>query len=67
MELWVVGQYLSGQGADIAWAFQGVFDSREKAVKACRTEKYCIWPARLNESLPHESFEAPGCEYPLYV
>ena len=61
MELWIVGQ-LRTVGA---WDFQGVFDSEERAVAACRDEKYFVAPATLNAELPHESHEFPGGYYPL--
>jgi hypothetical protein len=62
MKLWVVGQW---RGDDQPWALQGVFDSEEKAVAACRDPYYFVGPEQLNVALPHDSAEWPGCYYPL--
>jgi hypothetical protein len=53
----------SGSGS--AWAFQGVFGTRNKAIAACRDGNYFIFSAQLDGELPHESFFAPDAEYPL--
>lgn len=45
--------------------FQGVFDEAAKAINACRTDLYCVCPARMNEPLPHEKADQwPGAWYP---
>jgi len=44
--------------------FQGVFDSEDNAINACRTELYCVCPATLNESLPNELTTWEGAWYP---
>lgn len=66
MKLWIVGQ-LRGRWnkGRCVWDFQGVFQSRRKAVAACRTKKYFIFSARLNESYPHEECEGTDGCYPL--
>jgi len=64
-QLYIVEQYISGEGNTIISSFQGIFDSEEKARVACRTDMYCYFPANLNEELSHEPFEAPDCKYPL--
>ena len=46
------------------WDFQGVFSSREKAVAACRDERYFVGPAELDEPLPNEQIEWSGCFWP---
>lgn len=61
-ELWIVGQSLNGEDA---WEFGGVFDSKEKAVSACRDENYFIGPAELNQQFPHEAIEWEKAFYPL--
>ncbi len=65
MKQWIVGQYIKGKNKSMVWEFQGVFDSKRKAKKACRTNMYFIFSVTLNQSLPHESVEAPEAEYPL--
>lgn len=49
-------------GAD--WSFQGVLDSEEKAIAACRDDSYFIGPVKLNEQLPHDRLAWPGAYYP---
>ncbi len=66
MELWLCGQHQSENGDEVAWLFQGIFNSREKALAACRTRKYFIAPVELNVSLGHEVEQFKGGEYPLW-
>lgn len=41
-----------------SWEFQGVFDSKELALRACKT-KYCFMaPVKVNEELPIETTTA---------
>lgn len=73
MKLWVVFQFTGGY-YDVRkeeWAsgmgtqeFQGVFDSEEKAIAACRDSNYSIAPVTLNELLPHELVSIDGAYYP---
>lgn len=66
VQLWICGQRTgvwSPRGTP--WEFQGVFDSKDKAVAACRDETYFIMPATLNESLPHEPTACNEAYYPL--
>lgn len=66
MQLWIVQQAKTDDGgAHYVFEFQGIFDSKDKAVAACRTDQYVMFPATLNESLPHETLEGPLGEYPL--
>ena len=65
MELWICGKYLSGPKSEVAWDFQGIFDDKEKAIAACRDEKYFIAPAVLNKNLPDDQIDWPGAYYPL--
>lgn len=71
--MWIVGQ-VTKRGWDFKnncwdinaeWEFNGVFDSEEFAVKACRDENYFVMPAELNVSLPHETVDVEGAYYPL--
>ncbi len=59
--LWIVGKRNA-----FGWEFMGVFDSEEKAVAACRTLKYFVGPAKLNEQLPDETNKWKGAYYPLW-
>lgn len=61
IELWVVGQHL---GPLDSWALQGVFDSRDKAIAACRRETYFVAPITLNLSISDEQSDWPGLFYP---
>jgi len=65
-EVWICGQ-LTGKyvGASTPWEFQGVFDSEQKAIAACRDENYFIYSAIMNQELPDESVEPDG-RYPLH-
>lgn len=64
-KMWIVGRFIVETEKGIVWEFQGIFDNEEEAAKACRTRSYFIGPAVLNESLPHETMEWPGCYYPI--
>ena len=65
MKLWIAGQVRSREDAEEKrWEFQGVFDTEQLAVDACKGELYFIAPVQLNEELPHETLLMPGCYYP---
>lgn len=64
MNLWIVGQVKEGKKAKWYWEYVGVFDSKEKAVDACRDETYFVGPTELNNALPHETVEWEGAYYP---
>jgi hypothetical protein len=61
-KLWIVGRNKDGTGKD--WDFQGVFDSEDLAIAACRDGTYFLAPACLNEEIPHETSDFPLCRYP---
>jgi len=65
MKLWICGQ-LNGEwnGEETAWEFQGVFDSEDKADKACIDKSYFYFSCNLNEELPKEAVDAPDGKYP---
>jgi len=67
LTLWVVGQYRAETDAGRVWDIQGVFSMREKAVAACRNRSYFLGPIKLNESLPEEMIEWPGCEWATWL
>ena len=65
-DLWVVFQ-VHDNGPPADWDFVGVFDSREKAVAACRDVNYFIARWVMNYAAPHERTQAcwnDGC-WPL--
>ena len=65
MDLWIVGQYVSGERGSVVWQLSGVFDSKEKAVSACRTWEYFVGSVTLNQQFPHETVPWEGCYYPI--
>lgn len=64
VRLWVVGHFWGKTPKGVIWSIEGVFDSEEKAVAACRTEASFIGPITLNEQLPEKVISWPGCYYP---
>lgn len=60
--LWIVGQIDATD--HLKWAFQGIFDTEEKAVAACRDRNYFVGPCILNQERPHENKPWPGSYYP---
>lgn len=64
-KLWICGQYKRGEFPDTIWDFQGIFDSEEKAIEACRDENYFIMPFILNQQCPHETVENAEACYPI--
>jgi hypothetical protein len=65
MDLWLVGQYKSGDWPEVVWEFTGIFDSEQKAVHACRDWTYFVAPIKLNKQLPHETVHLEGEYYPM--
>lgn len=64
-KLWIVGQFLPKDGSLSAWEFQGIFDSEERAIKACINSNYFIGPAELNAEIQETTMtEWPGAYYP---
>ena len=60
--LWICGKWPSSDGDVLE--FQGVFSTEEAAVGACKTEKYFVAPAKLNEECPDAPTPWPGFYYP---
>jgi hypothetical protein len=63
--LWLVCQWRK------KWFFwwdleiQGIFSTEEKAIAACKNERYFIGPLALDETLPDERMESwPGSYFP---
>lgn len=62
MELFIVGQNLDYEAK--LWELSGVFDSKEKAIAACRDENYWWAKVNLNEQFPHETCQFEEYGYP---
>lgn len=56
--------FIVGRDNEYGWDFQGVFDTEEKALAACRDEHYFIGPAELNKEYPDETIPWPGQYWP---
>lgn len=65
-KLWICGKHTSGEFPENVWEFQGVYSTRDKAVAACRTAKYFIGTALLDETLPDQMYQWPDGEFPLW-
>lgn len=63
MKLWLVGQNRNPLTNATEW--QGIFDTEEKAISACRTGDYFICETELNKTYPHESGTWVVAWYPL--
>ncbi len=57
MEVWIVLQNVNEDPSKspVRFEFQGVFDSREKAIAACHSDRYHIGRCRLNDEAPQET------------
>ena len=66
-QLWLVGQYRGNALAGPVWDFQGVFETRDLAIAACRDANYFITPCELNAELPHLQETMSLVEYPKCV
>jgi len=65
MRLWICGQRRgrwSPKGS--VWDFQGVFSSKAKAVAACRSDRYFIYPTVLDQEQPDERVLPKNASYP---
>jgi hypothetical protein len=64
---WLVGKFVAQTEQGNVWEFQGIFETRELAVAACRTKFYCVQSVQLNEELPDATTAPfPDCEYPKW-
>jgi len=61
--LWIVGKINSENHKE--WEFVGVFDKKEKALKACKDDKYFVGPVMLNESCDNGTISWPEAYYPF--
>ena len=62
--LWIVGKTNDGLVRNDSWEFAGVFDTEEKAIEACYTNRYFIGPIEINKKLDKETEEWEGAYYP---
>ena len=64
MKLWIVGKI--GLKNYLEWQFEGVFDDEQKAIAACKDDKYFIGPTTLNEEYAiGESDDWVDAYYPI--
>jgi len=66
-EWWLCGQSrdeVLGTGR-YSWDFQGIFETEELAIKACRTQDYFIQPVYLNKEYSDLPIVNPRGYYPL--
>lgn len=59
--VWFVGKNIGDGRCEL----QGIFRTREKALKACRKSEYFIMRVMLDEQLPDETIQILEFEYPL--
>ncbi len=60
MTLWLVGQ-----DRDKHWEFQGIFDSQQKAIDACRNKNYWYTEVHLNKCEVDEYIVFDSVVYPV--
>jgi len=60
--VWICGQW---NGPHSPWDFQGVFDTEDQAIAACKDYTHFIAPATVNQSVPRDPIEWPGLRYPI--
>lgn len=64
MTLWLCGQFKMETISGNIWDFQGIFNLKEDAVKACKNENYFIVPVEIDKELPKETECWPLVVYP---
>ena len=67
MKVWIVGKI--NPENNLEWEFNGVFDSEEKAVSACKDKRYFVGPATINIDIDDivpgdKSIDWPNSYYP---
>jgi hypothetical protein len=60
MNVWLVGQWKKER-----WEVQGVFDTKDAAIAACRDYFYFVMPLEMNKQLPHETMQNKDTWYPI--
>jgi hypothetical protein len=64
MILYVVGQNINDYPEGVVWELQGVYDSYEKAKKACIKSNYFFGEIEMNKPVKDYSVEWPSAFYP---
>lgn len=65
MKLYLVGQFRAETEYGNVWDFQGIFNNKELAIRACVKDSYFFVPVYINESIPDEmSTDWKGLVYP---
>ncbi len=64
-EHWVVGRCLAALRQRAVWDLVGVFDTEDKAVRACQGESDFVMPVPVNALLPQSSGLNARAYYPL--
>lgn len=68
IQVWVAGHAImefTQSGTEyIAWDILGVFLTEERALAACHNEDCFVGPLNMDEALPSDIGEWPGCYYP---
>jgi len=62
-QFWLAG--ITTGNNPYTWLLIGIYDSEERAVKACTTGNHFVGPMNLNETLPDEEEDWNGAYYPL--
>lgn len=64
--VWVVGKYRGTAEAGLTiWELQGIFETEQGAVGACRDRFDFVGAVPVNAPLPQETTDWPGVRYPL--
>ena len=61
--VFVVGQTMAVIDAGQCWDLHGIFTDQSVAESQCLDASYFVGPIHLNERLPIERFDWPGCYY----
>jgi hypothetical protein len=64
-ELWLVGKHVLQTDLGAVWEFQGIFETRNRAIEVCRNENYFIAPVSIGYVWPDELVEWIGAYYPF--
>ena len=64
MKMWLCVENTHESSNGVVFHIVGVFDSEEKALKACNKDNIGYGPLTLNEPFPSECVEWEGFRYP---
>lgn len=65
MQVWICGQYVSGDWPDTIWTLQGVYSTKENAISACRSDRYFVAQLTVDAEAPDDVVNFPDIEWPL--